>query len=238
MLEGLRAITNRRQGGVALEIAIDGPAGAGKSTIARLLSRRLNLNYLDTGAMYRAFTLKVVRTKMDLDDLERVQDLLHQTDLEIIDESSGNRVIMDGEEVTEEIRDARVNQWVSPVSAMELVREAMVDKQRAMARKWGGVIMDGRDIGTCVLPHASHKFYLDASLDERVRRRYQELQEKGKELAWHQVKEEIINRDRIDKERSVSPLMVASDAVVIDTTGLNIEEVVQEIVKHLTPKTA
>jgi len=216
-----------------LNIAIDGPAGAGKSTIARLLSRKLSINYLDTGGMYRSITLKILQQNINLSDDKALQDLLNNTCLKVVDEEQGNRVFMDGEEVTDQIRDAEVNAWVSQVSRIKLVREAMVKTQREMARTWGGVVMDGRDIGTCVLPDASHKFYLDASQRERTRRRYSELQEKGKDVSLEEVKEEMVKRDKIDQSRSVSPLRVASGAVVIDTTDLNQEEVVEEILKQL-----
>jgi len=223
----------RSKGVFKLNIAIDGPAGAGKSTLAWLLSRRLKLNYLDTGAMYRAITLKILRQNINLSDEKVLLDLLNNTDLQIVDEKEGNRVIMDGEEVTSLIRDAEVNKWVSQVSSLKLVREAMVKTQRKIAHEWGGVVMDGRDIGTCVLPDANYKFYLDASLDERIKRRYQELLEKGKDISLSEVKEEMSNRDKIDQGRLVSPLRVASGAIVVDTTDLNQEEVLQVLMKHL-----
>jgi len=223
---------------VELNIAIDGPAGAGKSTLARLLSRNLTLNYLDTGGMYRAITLKVLRQGTDLSDEKALLDLLNNTKIEIVDEKDGNRVFMDGEEVTQTIRDKEVNQWVSQVSRLKLVREAMVKNQRELARNWGGVVMDGRDIGTCVLPDANYKFYLDASLEERIKRRYNELLEKGKEVSWDEVKEEMEKRDEIDQNRALSPLRVASGAVVVDTTDLNLEGVLQKIMRYLEQEPA
>ncbi len=214
-------------------IAIDGPAGAGKSTIAKMLALNLGVNYLDTGAMYRAITLKIVRENISISDEKSLQDLLNNASIELVEPLGANQVLLDGEDVTEEIRDAEVNRWVSQVSRIKLIREAMVKKQRELAMKWGGAVMDGRDIGTCVLTDATFKFYLDASTEERTRRRWQELKDKGKELPWEEVYKTIVDRDNIDQNRSVSPLEVAPGAVVIDTTHLSIEEVMQKVTGYI-----
>jgi len=216
-----------------LFVAIDGPAGAGKSTIARMLAQRFNINYMDTGAMYRAITLKIIRKNVSLSDEESLRDLLNNTSIELVNPLTENLVFLDGEDVTEEIRGSEVNQWVSQVSSLKMVRQAMVEQQRQLAHKWEGVVMDGRDIGTCVLPEASFKFYLDASQEERTRRRWQELKDKGKELPWEEVEKTITQRDDIDKNRSESPLKVPPGAVVLDTTHLDIEGVLQKVTEYI-----
>lgn len=217
-------------------IAIDGPAGAGKSTIAKLLAQRQKINYLDTGAMYRAITLRIIREGVSLSREEVLQELLDGTSIEMVDPLKENRVLLDGTDVTEEIRGGEVNRWVSQVSSLALVREDMVKKQRELARKWGGVVMDGRDIGTCVLPDATFKFYLDASAEERIRRRWQEMKDKGREISWEEARDSVLKRDEIDQNRSVSPLEVAPGAVVLDTTRLSIEEVIREVAGYMMGK--
>ncbi len=209
------------------KIAIDGPAGAGKSTVAREVSRRLNLKYLDTGAMYRAVTLKIVREGIDLADQEAIEKLLDQTTIQL---DEAERVFLDGEDVTAEIRQSHVNELVSPVSCITLVRRRLVDVQQTIAGESRGIIMEGRDIGSRVLPDADFKFYLDASIDERARRRINEQLEKGISFSEKEVISQIENRDRIDSGREDSPLTIVPDAVVVDTTNLSFEEVVDKIV--------
>lgn len=210
------------------KIAIDGPAGAGKSTVAREVSRRLNIKYLDTGAMYRAVTLKVIRENIDLDDLEALAKVLDQTSIELSDDK---RVFLDGDDVTDEIRQPMVNDLVSPVSCISLVRRRLVAIQQAIAGESKGIIMEGRDIASRVMPDADFKIYLDASLKERTRRRSKEQLEKGIPLNEEEVAFEIMNRDNIDSHRDDSPLTVVSDAVVVDTTGLTFEMVVDKVIK-------
>lgn len=214
-----------------LQIAIDGPAGAGKSTVAREVSDRLNLKYLDTGAMYRAIALKIYREQVQLSDLDTLKELLDRTFVEI---NENRQVFLDGEDVTEEIRQPHVNELVSPVSTISLIRSRLVDMQRAIADGSDGIIMEGRDIASRVLPNADFKFYLDASLDERARRRHKEQQEKGLFLFDKDVTQEIQNRDSIDSKREDSPLTVVPDAVVIDTTSMTFEEVVTKIVNTVS----
>ncbi len=210
------------------KIAIDGPAGAGKSTVAREVSRRLNIKYLDTGAMYRAVTLKVIRENIDLDDLETLAKVLDQTSIEL---SDGKRVFLDGDDVTDEIRQPMVNDLVSPVSCISLVRRRLVAMQQAIAGESKGIIMEGRDIASRVMPDADFKIYLDASLKERTRRRSKEQLEKGIPLNEEEVASGIMNRDNIDSHRDDSPLTVVSDAIVVDTTGLTFEMVVDKVIK-------
>ena len=214
-----------------LKIAIDGPAGAGKSTVAREIARRINLKYLDTGAMYRAITLKLYRARISLDDLEAIAELLKHTALDV---TADQRVLLDGEDVTAEIRKPLVNNLVSPVSTIPLVRRKLVQMQQAIAARSRGIVMDGRDIGTRVLPDADLKVYLDATLAERARRRFKEQLERNIHLTFEEVEAELKERDRIDSERADSPLTVAADACVIDTTDLTFEEVVAKIMSLIS----
>lgn len=210
------------------KIAIDGPAGAGKSTVAREVSRRLNIKYLDTGAMYRAVTLKVVRKKINLNDLEKLEEVMAQTTIEL---GEDNKVFLDGEDVTDEIRQPHVNDMVSPVSCISLVRRRLVAMQQAIAAESNGIIMEGRDISSRVMPDADYKIYLDATLKERTRRRNKEQLEKGIPLSEKEVASEILNRDNIDSQRDDSPLTIVSDALIIDTTGMTFEMVVDKIIE-------
>ncbi len=216
------AETNNR-----LRIAIDGPAGAGKSTVAREVAKRLNLKYLDTGAMYRAVTLKVHRSEIDLNDLQALQELLANTSVQIDDQ---NRVYLDGEDVTEEIRLAHVNELVSPVSCISDVRRRLVAMQQSIADQSERIIMEGRDIASRVMPDADLKIYLDASLAERAHRRNLEQQKKGIKMDLYAVSEEIKKRDEIDSTRADSPLTLVDDAQVVDTTGISFETVVDRII--------
>ncbi len=210
------------------KIAIDGPAGAGKSTVAREVSRRLGIKYLDTGAMYRAITLKVLRENIKLEDTTALVRVLENTKIQLGDD---NGVFLDGEDVTEEIRSSGVNGLVSPVSAISSVRRHLVSVQQAIAAESDGIIMEGRDIGSRVMPDADYKFYLDASIEERARRRCREQLEKGITLSLEAVGAEIKNRDNIDSQREDSPLAIVDDALVVDTTGMTFDEVVDKIVE-------
>ena len=213
-----------------LKIAIDGPAGSGKSTVAREVAARLNIAYIDTGAMYRAITLKLLRRRCDPVDHGRVEELLKQTVLEVL---PGGRVIMDGEDVTAAIRAPEVNAAVSRVAELPAVRRKMVQQQQEIAAASAGIVMEGRDIASTVMPQAPHKFYLDASLPVRAQRRSQEQQDKGLPLSYENTFHEIKERDRIDSERSHSPLAITPGTAVIDTTSLTIEEVVQIILQRV-----
>lgn len=205
-------------------VAIDGPAGSGKSTVARHLAKRLNFIYLDTGAMYRAIAWKVLQEKINLDDVHRVSKLAMTTYFQI--DSTG--LLINGEQVDEELRTSEVSKLASEVAKIPIVREILVDKQRAMA-KGHRVVMDGRDIGTVVLPDAEVKIYLTASIDERADRRYKELKNKGLMVDLDQLRREIRLRDENDETRSISPLRQAEDAILIDTTDHTIKEIVDQI---------
>jgi len=215
------------------KIAIDGPAGAGKSTVTREVSRRLKLKHLDTGAMYRAATLKFIRENADLSDLKNLEDILHRTEIKFDEKQN---IFLDGENVTEEIRTAKVNERVSPVSSISLVRRRLVEMQKDIAGKSQGIVMEGRDIASRVMPDAEFKFYLDASLKERARRRMKEQLPKGIDLSEEEVIAEIKNRDQIDSKREDSPLTKVSDAIVIDTTNMDFERVVDKIVSMVTER--
>ncbi|MGI9952877.1 (d)CMP kinase [Moorellaceae bacterium AZ2] len=210
-------------------IAIDGPAGAGKSTVARQVAEKLGYLYIDTGAMYRALTWKALTQGLNLADEKALSDLAATTSLEFrILAPGATAVFCDGQDVTREIRSPEVSQKVSQVAALPGVRRELVKHQRRMAAG-GGVVMDGRDIGTHVLPEATYKFFLTASLEERARRRWQELVSQGKLVTMEQVREDIAERDRQDSQRAVAPLRPAPEAVIIDTTNLSPDEVTAHI---------
>ncbi len=209
-------------------IAIDGPAGAGKSTVAKLVAQRLKLIYIDTGAMYRAITLKALREKLDLQDQISLTQLAKETTIQLV-AGLQQRVLLDGEDVTEEIRSPEVTGQVSTVAKCIGVRDVMVKQQRQMAEEFG-VVMDGRDIGTVVLPDADAKFFLTASAEERACRRAKELVDKGYTIDIKKLTKEIEERDYMDSNRAVSPLVPAQDAITIDSSGMTVEEVVTTII--------
>lgn len=211
-----------------LQVAIDGPAGAGKSTIAKAVAQRLGIFYVDTGAMYRAIALKGLRLGIAFDQEEDIRRMIQETEI-ILEHSEARRVFCDGEDVTEAIRNLEVSRAVSKVAAYPVVRKRLVELQRQEAQR-GGVVMDGRDIGTVVLPKADLKIFLTASPEERARRRWLELQKAGKEISLTDVQQDMEKRDRQDSEREVSPLVPAADALILDTTGFSVEEIVEQII--------
>ena len=215
-------------------VAIDGPAGAGKSTIAKLVAEKLGYAYIDTSAMYRSVAWKFLQTGKDFDEA-LLSDLAQTMMIEFKPEASVNRVFVDGTEVTEAIRSAEVTANVSRVAAIGAVREAMVAQQRRMGES-GGVLMDGRDIGTVVFPNAQLKIFLTASVEERAMRRYKELVAKGQEVDLAQLKEDIASRDKQDSERAISPLRQAEDALLLDTSDMNIEHVTAKILELVEEK--
>lgn len=211
-----------------ISIAIDGPAAAGKSTVAKIIAEKLSYIYIDTGAMYRAITYKALQSKCELSDESALNELLANTKIDLLPGEKGQLVFLDGQEVTNEIRSAEVTNQVSIVAKHRLIRKEMVKRQQQFGAN-GGVVMDGRDIGTHVLPDAEIKVFLLASVQERAERRYQENLEKGFPADLEKLKQEIAARDKLDSEREVAPLKKAEDAVEIDTTSLSIEEVVEKI---------
>ncbi len=220
-----------KTGARKISIAIDGPAGSGKSTVARQVAEILGILYIDTGAMYRAVTLKALRTKISLDNHEDLTQLANQVQLsfkKLPDDTY--HLFMDGEDVSEEIRSVPVTRNVSFVSAISGVREALVKRQKLIGAQ-GGVVMDGRDIGTVVLPHAELKIFLTASLEERAVRRWREMTAKGIKSSMEEIKEDLKQRDAFDSGREVAPLRPATDSVIIDTSSLSIEKVVDRILE-------
>ena len=201
-------------------IAIDGPAGSGKSTISKLLTKELGFVYLDTGAMYRLFTLKMLKEKISFSDSSKINELLENLNINI----ENDRFYLDEKDVSEEIRKTDVAENVSKTAAIKEVREKMVNLQREFSKS-KDVILDGRDIGTVVFPEADIKIFLVADAEERAKRRFKELQEKGENISLDNIYENILKRDRLDSTRENSPLKKANDAIEVDTTGKNIEEV-------------
>ena len=211
-----------------LVVAIDGPAGAGKSTVAQLAARKLCCTYIDTGAMYRAVAWKTLQRKQPVTD-ELILDVVKDVHVELAYVEGKTTVSVDGTDVTGEIRTPEVTAIVSQVAALGPVRSRMVELQRRMAAK-GSVLMDGRDIATSVLPDANVKIFLTASIEERARRRFKEMQEKGYNVSLEELQKDIAARDKADSEREISPLVQAPDAELLDTSNMGIDEVVQAII--------
>ncbi|SCV19211.1 Cytidylate kinase [Bacillus cereus] len=211
-----------------ISIAIDGPAAAGKSTVAKVVAKKLSYVYIDTGAMYRAITYAALEQKVDIENEEKLMEVVKNVNIEFQQGENTQLVFLNGQDVSEVIRTPEVTNRVSIVAKHRLVREEMVRRQQELAEK-GGVVMDGRDIGTHVLPDAEVKIFMLASVEERAERRHLENTNKGFDSNLEQLKEEIAQRDKLDSEREVSPLKKADDALELDTTSLSIEEVVRKI---------
>ena len=209
-------------------IAIDGPAGAGKSTVAKKVAEELGFLYIDTGAMYRAVTRRVLDCGIGVDNQDGIAGLVGRLCIRFMQDGEMLRVMADGTDVTEKIRTPEVTASVAKVAQVPAVRKAMVRLQREMAME-GSVVLDGRDIGTVVLPDACCKIFLTASVEERAKRRWKEMQDKGYEQSVEALQNEIELRDKEDRERILSPLMQASDAILVDTTGMTIDGVVAAI---------
>jgi len=217
-------------------IAIDGPAGAGKSTIAQNLAHRLKIQYLDTGAMYRALTLKALKAAVPLDDPSRLVELARATQIRLEGiPPSPTVVLLDGRDVSQEIRTPEVTNHTFYIAREPLVREIMVEWQRQIGRQ-SDLVVEGRDIGTVVFPQATYKFYLDANFNERASRRIKELREKGVAVDDQRLKAELQARDHKDFTRAVGALKIAADAVVIDSTSMSVPEVVDTILQHIQPR--
>ena len=220
-------------------IAIDGPAASGKSTIGSMLAEKLGYLYFDTGVMYRAVTSEALSRSIPISDEQAVTQLAQNMHIEIqsphVDDGRDMTLCVDGRDLTWAIRDRAVDQNVSPVSAYAGVRRAMVAEQRRIGKR-GRIVMVGRDIGTVVLPEADLKIYLDATLEERARRRFLERQARGEPVEYSAILDEVRRRDEIDSSRSVSPLKKADDAVYLDSTGLSIEQVMQRVMELVERK--
>ena len=215
-------------------ITIDGPAGSGKSTVAKILARELNLKYIDTGAMYRAITLLALQNNIDCKDEESILKLARNINLELdsnsVDESKYTTVKIDGKDITDEIRSREVGSAVSIVSKLSGVRKYLVSLQKKFIQE-GNTVLEGRDTGSVVCPDAALKIYLTASLDERIKRRDLQIREKGQFLEINIIKKEIISRDRIDSSREDSPLIIPENGIIIDTSKLSVKGVVEKIKK-------
>jgi cytidylate kinase len=213
-------------------ITIDGPAGAGKTSIAKIVSRKLGYNYIDTGAMYRAISWKAFRKKIDLKAKQELINMVRDIRIELINRPGTVRVHLDGKDVTNKIRSKRVAGGASVLATIPEVREEMVKIQRMLGSS-GGIVVEGRDIGTVVFPEAEYKFYLDASIKERALRRYRELKAKGEKGELAELEKAIRSRDKRDRTRGVAPLKIAPDAVFIDSTDMSKKEVVEFILKRI-----
>ena len=216
-------------------IAIDGPAGAGKSTVSKLVAKKLGYLYIDTGAMYRAVALKAIRMKLNFDQSEKIIEMAKQTDIKLKTSDSKDSLLdiyMDGKDVTKDIRTEEVSQGSSKVSTIAEIRKVLQEKQREIGKN-GGVVMEGRDIGTVVFPDADFKFYMDATVKERAMRRYRELKAKGHDVSTAAIEKEIIVRDDRDKNRKADPLRRDVSAIYIDSTGMSIEESADVVVAYI-----
>lgn len=211
-------------------VAIDGPAGSGKGTITKLVGEKTGLINIDTGAMFRCVTLAMLRQNIKLDEEDKIKQLLENIEIDLLEEHGNQKVMLNGEDVTKEIREKNVNDFVSPVSTIKIVRNKLLDLQRKVAEE-KKVIMEGRDIGTTVFPNADVKIYLDASCEERAKRRLLQNQEKGIQTSYEDALENVKARDKMDSEREIAPLRRAEDAIYIDSTNMSIEEVVEKITR-------
>ncbi len=218
-----------------LIIAIDGPSGAGKSTVGKELAKRLGYLYIDTGAMYRAVALKMKEKSIEPNDEKALSQLVSSIHISFVTMEKESRILCNGEDITHDIRSPEISRFASDISKSSIVREALVRMQREMGRE-GGVVLEGRDIGTVVFPDADIKFYLDADPEERGRRRYKELSEKGVEVDFKKTLKEVIQRDQNDMGRSLSPLKRADDAILIDSTCRSVDEIVNEMCRMTDEK--
>ncbi|NPA52229.1 MAG: (d)CMP kinase [Aquificae bacterium] len=209
-------------------VAIDGPAGSGKSTVAKLVAQKLGFSYIDTGAMYRAVAYKLIKDKISVEDVSTVLDGLN---LQFIEVDNQIRIILDGEDITDKIRTEQVGKVASQIATIPEVRKALVKLQRNMALQKENAVLEGRDIGTVVFPNADLKIFLTAQPEERARRRYIQLKEKGLAVSYEEILKMILNRDKNDTQRKEAPLKPSKDAIILDTTGKSIDEVVDFILE-------
>ena len=216
-------------------VAIDGPAGTGKGTISKLISDRLNFLSIDTGAMYRAVTLNLIRNNTSLDDLQSVLEVLEKSNIELTIDENGQKTFLNGEDVSSLIRMPDVTSLVSPVSSIKEIREKLVDLQRKFATG-KDIVMEGRDITTVVFPNADVKIYLTADQEERANRRYKEMVEKGMDVTFEEVYNSIKKRDHNDTTKEYGALKIAEDAIIIDSTNMTIEEVYERVKEIILSK--
>ena len=220
-----------------LVITVDGPAGAGKSTVSKILARKLSYIYLDTGALYRAFACKVAEEGIPADDEKQLSGLCAGINVSLKSVNSNIRILVDDEDVTEKIRTQEIGMLASKVSAVPVVRKTLLSIQRETGKN-GGIVAEGRDMGTVVFPDADFKFFLNASVVERSRRRFTELVEKGESANFEEVKRDLIMRDSQDSERKIAPLKPSKDSIVIDSTGMSITDVVEKMMKFIKENSA
>ena len=214
-------------------IAIDGPAGAGKSTVARTIAQKMGFLYIDTGAMYRALTLKALESEIDEKDNAALIEMARSASIDLMNEQDGSlKILLDGRDVTSHIRQPRITKLVSDIAKIKGVREIMLGWQRKLGQQRDSVL-DGRDIGTVVFPDADKKFYIDAEFSVRVRRRYKELKELNQGVTLEDIEKDLRHRDNIDSTREFAPLKKADDAIYIDTTELTIEEAVDKVLGYI-----
>ena len=223
---------NKKMGFV---VAVDGTAGSGKGSITKIVAERLNLKTIDTGAMYRCVTLAMLEQNVKLEETEKITEILKNIKIEFVDEDKEKKVKLNGRDVTLKIRSKEVNEFVSPVSTVRVVREYLANMQREMAKSID-VIMEGRDIGTNVFPNADVKIYLDATVEERAKRRFRQNKENGIDIPFEEILKNVKERDYIDSHREIAPLTKAPDAVYIDSTGMTIEEEAEEVIKIINEK--
>lgn len=215
-----------------LNIAIDGPSGAGKSTISKMLAKKLGIIYLDTGAMYRAVALYVHRRGVDVNDAKKVVPLLDEIEIEFRGDGDEKKIFLNGEDVSSAIREHAVSKLASDVSKIKEVRLFLVEQQRAIANK-SDIVLDGRDITSFVLPDSKYKFFLTASAEERARRRYEELKAKGSDISYETILADVNDRDYNDTHRDFAPLVQTDDAVLIDSTNMTTDEVIEVILRYV-----
>jgi cytidylate kinase len=213
-------------------ITIDGPAGAGKSTVSKALAKKLGYIYLDTGALYRALAHKALKDKISLEDTSALAKLCFNTTVSLKNIDGKMVVLVDGEDVGDKIRTQEVGLAASKISAFAVVRESLLNLQREAGLQ-GGIVAEGRDMGSIVFPHADYKFYLDANVEERIRRRYNELLAKGAGAEYFAIQKDMMARDDQDSQRKIAPLTASADAIIIDSTGLSVEGVVEKIIQHI-----
>lgn len=211
-------------------IAIDGPAGSGKSTIAKMIARELGFTYIDTGAMYRAVALKIKRLGINPDDPEAVLEVLKNTEIDLRPSEEGIKIFLDGEDVSDRIRTEEIGKIASKIARHRKVREILVQMQRELGKRAKDAVIEGRDTGTVIFPDADIKFFLTASAEVRAERRYRELKEKGLNVNYERILREVKERDRLDKTRKESPLKPAEDAVIIDTSDKDIDQVFRQLI--------
>lgn len=214
-------------------ITIDGPAGAGKSTVAKNLAKRLNFTYIDTGAMYRALALKLMKLGINPDNKENVLETLKNTNIGLIPTKNGNKVLLDNEDVSDNIRTEEVGKITSKIAVYPEVRKILVQLQRKLGEKYGNVVIEGRDTGTVIFPNAEVKLFLTASLEERAKRRKKQLEEKGLNIDLEEIIKAIEDRDKRDISRKDTPLKPSKDAIIIDTSNLSLEQVIDKIMNIL-----